>query len=91
MPWYISRGNHDGLIQGNAPASTDLFRAIAIGCLKVFPSAQIDPGAFVGVDESALFAAVQRPGVHRLAARRRPPRAAGSGPPDRLQGASTAR
>ena len=21
MPWYISRGNHDGLIQGNAPAS----------------------------------------------------------------------
>ena len=29
MPWYISRGNHDGLIQGNAPASEDLFRAIA--------------------------------------------------------------
>ena len=24
VPWYISRGNHDGLIQGNAPASTDL-------------------------------------------------------------------
>ena len=55
VPWLISRGNHDGLVQGNAPASTDLFRAIATGCLKVFPSAQIDPAAFVGIDESALF------------------------------------
>jgi metallophosphoesterase (TIGR03767 family) len=55
VPWYISRGNHDGLIQGNAPASTDLFRAIAIGCLKVFPSPQIDPAAFAGASESELF------------------------------------
>ena len=39
VPWYISRGNHDGLIQGNAPASTELFRVIATGCLKVFPNA----------------------------------------------------
>ena len=29
-------------MQGNAPASTDLFRAIATGCLKVFPNAQFD-------------------------------------------------
>jgi metallophosphoesterase (TIGR03767 family) len=55
VPWLISRGNHDGLVQGNAPASTDLFRAIAVGCLKVFPNAQVDPAAFVGVDESVLF------------------------------------
>jgi metallophosphoesterase (TIGR03767 family) len=55
VPWYISRGNHDGLIQGNAPASTDLFRAIAVGCLKIFPSAQIDPAAFAGASESELF------------------------------------
>jgi metallophosphoesterase (TIGR03767 family) len=55
VPWLISRGNHDGLIQGNATASTDLFRAIAIGCLKVFPNAQVDPAAFAGVDESTLF------------------------------------
>jgi metallophosphoesterase (TIGR03767 family) len=55
VPWYISRGNHDGLIQGNAPASTDLFRAIAVGCLKVFPSPQIDPASFAGASESELF------------------------------------
>ena len=55
VPWYVSRGNHDGLIQGNAAASTDLFRAIATGCLKVFPNTQIDPATFVGQSESALF------------------------------------
>jgi len=55
VPWYISRGNHDGLVQGNAPASTDLFRAIAVGCLKVFPTPQVDPALFAGQDESALF------------------------------------
>jgi metallophosphoesterase (TIGR03767 family) len=55
VPWYVSRGNHDGLIQGNAPASTDLFRAIAIGCLKVFPSEQADPAQFAGRDESFLY------------------------------------
>jgi metallophosphoesterase (TIGR03767 family) len=55
VPWYISRGNHDGLIQGNAPASTDLFRGIAVGCLKVFPTPQVDPAQFVGQDEAAVF------------------------------------
>jgi metallophosphoesterase (TIGR03767 family) len=55
VPWYISRGNHDGLIQGNAPASTDLFRSIAVGCLKVFPTPQVDPALFVGQSESAVF------------------------------------
>jgi len=55
VPWFVSRGNHDGLVQGNAPASTDLFRAIAVGCLKVFPSDRIDPATFAGADEDALF------------------------------------
>jgi metallophosphoesterase (TIGR03767 family) len=55
VPWYISRGNHDGLVQGNAPASTDLFRSIAIGCLKVFPTPQVDPAQFRGQSESAVF------------------------------------
>ena len=55
VPWYVSRGNHDGLIQGNAAASTDLFRAIAVGCVKVFPSAQLDPASFAGASESAVF------------------------------------
>jgi metallophosphoesterase (TIGR03767 family) len=55
VPWLVARGNHDGLLQGNAPASTDLFRAIAVSCTKIFPSAQIDPAQFAGADESAGF------------------------------------
>jgi metallophosphoesterase (TIGR03767 family) len=61
MPWYIARGNHDGLVQGNAPASTDLFRAIATGCLKVFPNAEFDPNAFKGQSADQLFAAFGNP------------------------------
>jgi metallophosphoesterase (TIGR03767 family) len=61
VPWYISRGNHDGLIQGNAPASTDLFRSIAVGCLKVFPNAQFDPAAFAGKSADELFASFGDP------------------------------
>jgi metallophosphoesterase (TIGR03767 family) len=33
LPWYQTYGNHDGLIQGNAPR-TDAFNAIAVGGLK---------------------------------------------------------
>ncbi|HEY8582217.1 MAG TPA: hypothetical protein VIL49_04695, partial [Capillimicrobium sp.] len=32
MPWFSSRGNHDGLVQGNAPSSEALFRTIVTGC-----------------------------------------------------------
>lgn len=59
--WYISRGNHDGLVQGNAPASTDLFRAIATGCLKVFPSAALDPAQFANADEDEAFRRIADP------------------------------
>jgi metallophosphoesterase (TIGR03767 family) len=55
VPWYDARGNHDGLIQGNAPASEPLLRTIATGCLKVFPNAGFDPSAFSGVSATALF------------------------------------
>jgi len=61
VPWYISRGNHDGLVQGNAPASEDLFRPIATGCLKVFPNAQFDPQRFAGQSADELFAAFADP------------------------------
>jgi metallophosphoesterase (TIGR03767 family) len=61
VPWLVSRGNHDGLIQGNAPASTDLFRAIAVGCLKVFPNPQVDPAMFRGRDESELYESFANP------------------------------
>ncbi len=61
VPWYVSRGNHDGLIQGNAPASIDLFRAIAVGCLKVFPNATFDPADFEGASDEELFAVLGDP------------------------------
>jgi metallophosphoesterase (TIGR03767 family) len=59
--WYISRGNHDGLIQGNAPASVDLFRFIATGCLKVLPNAAFDPRQFENASDDELFAAFGDP------------------------------
>ena len=62
VPWYIARGNHDGLVQGNAPASTDLFRAIATGCLKVFPSATLDPAQFASAGEDEAFRRIGDPG-----------------------------
>ena len=61
MPWYIARGNHDGLVQGNAPASVDLFRSIATGCLKVFPSTSVDPAQFAQADEDEAFARIADP------------------------------
>ena len=73
VPWYISRGHHDGLIQGNAPASTELFRAIAVGCLKVFPSAAFDPAQFAGASDDELFAAFGNPDfINQLLASGRP-------------------
>lgn len=61
VPWYTARGNHDGLVQGNAPASQDLFRSIATGCLKVFPSAALDPAMFSGADEDEAFRRIGDP------------------------------
>ena len=78
VPWYISRGNHDGLIQGNAPASTDLFRAIAVGCLKVFPSAAVDPARFANAERERGLRADRRSVVHPDAAGRRAHGPAGS-------------
>lgn len=43
VPWYASRGNHDGLIQGNVPDNISLFDTIALGCSKFFPSDEFDP------------------------------------------------
>src|SRR4051794_16914713 len=61
VPWYITRGNHDGLIQGNASASTDLFRNIAVGCLKVFPSAAVDPSRFSNSSQDEVFRQIADP------------------------------
>ncbi len=76
VPWFISRGNHDGLVGGTAPASVDLFRVIATGCLKVLPSAAVDPMQFAGASEDDLFAAIDDPsfiGQLLAAASRVPP------------------
>ena len=96
MPWYISRGNHDGLVQGNAPASTDLFRAIAIGCLKVFPSAarRSRRSSRAPRRERASSPQIADPAFIQHAAGGRAQRPAGPGPPDhlhaRVQGARSA-
>lgn len=43
LPWWQAYGNHDGLIQGNAPR-TEAFNAIAVGGLKFdAPPPDVDP------------------------------------------------
>lgn len=61
MPWYSSRGNHDGLVQGNAPASEALFRTIVTGCLKVFPSPTFDPASVEGLSGTEVFSRIGNP------------------------------
>jgi metallophosphoesterase (TIGR03767 family) len=58
LPWYLSRGNHDGLLQGNVPASDALFRLIATACFKIFPSLAFDPDAFKGKSDAELIDAL---------------------------------
>ena len=89
VPWFISRGNHDGLVQGNAPASEDLFRAIATGCLKVFPNAAFDPKRFEGASDDELFASFGDPAFIQQLLAGAQDRRAGHRPPDPLQAAST--
>lgn len=55
LPWYVTRGNHDGLIQGNVPASNALFRTISTACFKIFPSVAFDPDAFKGKSPEELI------------------------------------
>ncbi len=61
VPWYSSRGNHGGLVQGNAPASAALFRTIVTGCLKVFPSSGFDPASVAGLSGTEVFARIGNP------------------------------
>ncbi len=45
IPWYSVFGNHDGLAQGNFPASTLQLNLIALGALKIVsPPLGLDPG-----------------------------------------------
>ncbi|HEV7885962.1 MAG TPA: TIGR03767 family metallophosphoesterase [Acidimicrobiales bacterium] len=46
IPWYTCYGNHDGLLQGNAPGNP-VFEAIAVGPVKVVDlPAGMSPGDF---------------------------------------------
>jgi metallophosphoesterase (TIGR03767 family) len=55
VPWYQSRGNHDGLVAGGVPATNPLFTTIAQGCLKILPGAAFDPASVRGLSLDALF------------------------------------
>ena len=61
VPSYMARGNHDGLIQGNAPATEPLFSTIATGCLKVFPSAGFDPNTVKGQSDQEVLSKLGNP------------------------------
>ena len=66
VPWYVARGNHDGLIQGNVPASDGLLRSLATGCLKIFPDERFDPADFRGQSEADVLARLDDPNFINL-------------------------
>jgi metallophosphoesterase (TIGR03767 family) len=55
VPYYVSRGNHDGEIQGNIAATFALARGLITGCQKIFPSANFDPQSVAGLSEEQLI------------------------------------
>ncbi len=55
VPWYAAFGNHDALVQGNAPASIELIQKFSVGCLKPFPTSGLDPASVKGQTESQIF------------------------------------
>ena len=55
VPYFLSRGNHDGEIQGNIAATFGLARALIAGCQKILPNDQFDPKTIAGLDEAQLI------------------------------------
>ena len=55
VPWYTSRGNHDGLVQGNVPANSAFLTALATGCVKYFPSDEFNPAEIPKDAGTTLF------------------------------------
>ena len=55
VPYFISRGNHDGEIQGNIAATFGLARALIAGCQKIEPSKSFDPQSVAGLTEEQLI------------------------------------
>jgi metallophosphoesterase (TIGR03767 family) len=55
VPYYVSRGNHDGEIQGNIAATFPLARGLITGCQKIFPNEKFDPQSVAGLSEEELI------------------------------------
>jgi metallophosphoesterase (TIGR03767 family) len=59
MPWYSAFGNHDGLSQGNFPATTLQLNQVATGSLKlVSPPAGLSPAAVANSLQDGSYAAL---------------------------------
>lgn len=60
VPWFITRGNHDTLVQGNVPANEVIggllsVQDIALGCQKPWPNNNMDPTKIDTSDSSKVF------------------------------------
>ncbi len=51
VPSYVTFGNHDALVQGNA-AANEGYERVATGCVKPISPAVTDPGTFPGAFEA---------------------------------------
>jgi metallophosphoesterase (TIGR03767 family) len=61
VPWYTARGNHDGEITGNLPATFALARTLSTACQKVFPGEALDPNTLKGKSDSEIAAEFSNP------------------------------
>lgn len=73
VPWYITRGNHDTLVQGNVPTSDSLsvtvggltvplpLSTIATGCAKPWPNQGVDPSRLQGLGGDEVFTELTKP------------------------------
>ena len=67
--YYITRGNHDTLVQGNVPESNQLSVAgiplplstVATGCAKPWPNSGLDINQFKGLPGDDIFAELTKP------------------------------
>ncbi|MCH9817052.1 MAG: hypothetical protein K0U64_11500, partial [Actinomycetia bacterium] len=65
LPWYITRGNHDTLVQGNVPANLSVaglpIGGIATGCLKPWPNNLLNPNLLIGLPSGDVFDRLTQP------------------------------